>query len=146
MGIQNKAMLTGRVGADPEKRSLRDGESVVSFRMATSESWKDKQTGERKQVSEWHNIVVYAKHAVSFIDTYVRKGDLVQVEGSIKYREYEKKEGGKGFVTEIVVRPGDGDVKKLNYTEKDAGNSDRSYSQAKSLPSYDQDLDSDIPF
>lgn len=146
MGIQNKAMLTGRVGADPEKRSLRDGESVVNFRMATSESWKDKQTGERKQVSEWHNIVVYAKHAVSFIDTYVRKGDLVQVEGSIKYREYEKKEGGKGFVTEIVVRPGDGDVKKLNYTDKDAGNSDRSSSSIKASPNYSQELDDDIPF
>ena len=146
MGIQNKAMLTGRVGADPEKRSLRDGESVVNFRMATSESWKDKQTGERKQVSEWHNIVVYAKHAVSFIDSYVRKGDLVQVEGSIKYREYEKKEGGKGFVTEIVVRPGDGDVKKLNYTENASDNTIRASSRASSSPNYSQELEDDVPF
>jgi single-strand DNA-binding protein len=97
----NKAILIGRLGKDPEYRSLDSGASVASFSIATSEKWKDQTTGEKKEVTDWHNIVVW-RGLADIAQKYLHKGDLVYIEGKIKTRMWEK--GGiKRYTTEIVA-------------------------------------------
>lgn len=97
----NKVILIGRVGADPETKTFDNGGQIANFTLATSESWKDKQTGEKKEQTEWHNIQV-SGGLVNVVSQYVKKGDLLYLEGSIKYRSYEK-DGQKKYVTNIQV-------------------------------------------
>lgn len=97
----NKVILIGRVGADPEIKTFDNGGQIANFTLATSESWKDKQTGEKKEQTEWHNIQV-SGGLVNVVSQYVKKGDLLYLEGSIKYRSYEK-DGQKKYVTNIQV-------------------------------------------
>jgi single-strand DNA-binding protein len=97
----NKVILIGRVGADPEVKTFDNGGQIANFSLATSETWKDKQTGEKKEQTEWHNIQV-SGGLVGVVSQWVKKGDLLYLEGSIKYRSYEK-DGQKKYVTNINV-------------------------------------------
>jgi len=99
----NKAILIGRLGKDPDVRTLESGATVANFTMATSETYKDKTTGDRKEVTEWHNIVVWGKQAES-CGQYLSKGRQVYVEGSIRTRSYDDKSGNKRYITEIVAQ------------------------------------------
>lgn len=97
----NKVILIGRLGKDPEIRHPKGGDSVANFSLATTESYKDKNTGERKQITDWHSIVLW-RGLADVADKYLSKGDLIYVEGRIKTRSWEDKEGNTKYTTEIV--------------------------------------------
>jgi single-strand DNA-binding protein len=98
----NKVQLIGRVGKDPEIKTFQNGGSIANFSIATSENWKDKTTGEKKESTEWHNISVNGP-LVSVVEKFVHKGDQIYVEGKIKQRSWEK-DGVTKYITEIIVR------------------------------------------
>lgn len=104
----NKVILVGRVGADPEIRGRDD--SFVTMSVATSETWKDRSSGERKERTQWHKVVIYNEMAAKFVSSYVKKGDQVYVEGQVETRKWEKSPGEDVYITEIVVRPFTGSV------------------------------------
>ena len=99
----NKVILIGNIGRDPEVRSLSSGAQVTSTSIATNESWKDKQSGERKERTEWHNVVFFGKLA-AIAGEYLKKGAMVYVEGSLRTRKWQDKEGHDRYSTEIVVQ------------------------------------------
>jgi single-strand DNA-binding protein len=96
----NKVILVGRLGKDPEVRNLENGAAVANFSVATSESWKDKHTGEKKEMTEWHNIVLW-RGLAEIAQKYLHKGDLIYIEGKMRTRMWEK-DGIKRYITEIV--------------------------------------------
>lgn len=98
----NKVILIGNVGQDPETRAMPSGRSVVNLRLATSESWRDKQTGEQKEQTEWHTVVMFDRLA-EIAAEYLRKGSQVYVEGRIRTRKWQDKEGKERYSTEIVA-------------------------------------------
>lgn len=99
----NKAILIGNVGQDPEVKMMLSGDEVVNLSLATTETWKDKTSGEQKSKTEWHKIVVFSKGLVSLIKTYVKKGDKLYIEGNIQTNKWEDKEGQKKSSTSIVL-------------------------------------------
>lgn len=107
MGI-NRAILQGNVGRDPEIRSMPSGDKVATFSIATEERWRDKDTGEQKQETQWHNIVVFSQGVIKIVEQYVKKGSRVMVEGAIKYRQYKDRDGVERKATEIVLGRFDG--------------------------------------
>jgi single-strand DNA-binding protein len=104
----NRAILLGNVGRDPEIRTTNSGDRVASFSIATSESWKDKQTGERKETTDWHNIVCFNQNLIPIIEQYVKKGSKVSIEGAIKTYKYQDRDGSDRWKTEIVIGRFDG--------------------------------------
>ena len=98
----NRATILGRLGRDPEIRTMTDGKRVSTFSVATSTSWVDK-SGEKKELTDWHNIVVYNEPTVKFIESYVKKGSRVYIEGKIKTRKWTDKMGNDKYTTEITV-------------------------------------------
>ena len=102
----NKVMLIGRVGKEPEIRSLSSSNKMANFSIATSVSWKDKSTNERKEITDWHNIVVYNANLVPIIESYVNKGSLLYLEGALKTRKWEDKSGSTRYTTEVVLNHG----------------------------------------
>jgi len=125
----NKVILVGRLGKDPEVRNLENGSSVANFTLATSESYKDKTTGEKKEITEWHNIVLWRALA-EISQKYLHKGDMVYIEGKLRTRSWEK-EGVTRYTTEIV-----GDTMTMIST-KGGGSSGSGYSPAESSSSSD---------
>jgi single-strand DNA-binding protein len=111
-GDLNRASLIGRLGRDPEIRNTGAGKPVASFSIATSEKWKDKNSGDEKEQTEWHRIACFREATSRFIEHYVKKGDQVYVEGQIKTRKYEK-DGVTHYNTEIVITDFNGEVRKL---------------------------------
>ena len=105
----NKATVLGNVGKDPEIRSFPNGDRVANFSLATSESWKDKTTGEKKTKTEWHNIVVKTEPLVEIVSKYVKKGSKLIVDGKLETRKWEK-DGATRFTTEIVLHPYSGEI------------------------------------
>jgi single-strand DNA-binding protein len=99
----NKVILVGNLGKDPETRSLPSGEAVTNVTVATSESWKDKQTGEQKEKTEWHNVVFF-KRLAEIAGQYLKKGSQVYIEGSLRTRKWQDKEGKDRYTTEIVAQ------------------------------------------
>ena len=166
-GHLNQVQLIGNVGGDPEIKNLDNGGIVANFSIATSESWKDKATGEKKERTEWHRIVVWNEGLCSVIENYVRKGSKVFVQGELQTREWEK-DGVKRYSTEVVLTGfkanlillGDGGGRKASDPKGNAERPGNSYSEATgkqprgSLPprnsggitSGRQDIDDDIPF
>src|SRR5207302_10812568 len=101
-GSVNKVILIGNLGADPEIRSLNSGDRVANLRIATSESWRDRSSGERKEKTEWHRVVVFNENIVKVCEQYLRKGEKVYVEGAIQTRKWTDKAGVEKYSTEIV--------------------------------------------
>lgn len=123
MASINKVILLGRVGKDPEIRSAGDV-YVANFSVATSETWKDKRSGERKERTEWHNIVVWNEATINFIEQYVKKGDQVYIEGQLQTRSWEEKDtGATRYTTEVVV-PAFGGKVELNISNDSGGRRD----------------------
>ena len=100
MASVNKVILVGNLGADPEVRYMTNGDAVANIRMATTESWKDKNTGERKEITEWHRVVFYRKLA-EIVEKYLKKGSAVYIEGRIRTRKWQDKDGQERYTTEI---------------------------------------------
>ena len=110
----NKATIIGNVGRDPEVRSTQDGKEIINFSVATSESWRDKQSGEKKVKTEWHRVVIFAQPLVNILKDRLRKGAKVYVEGSIQTRRWVDQHGNERFTTEIMVYPYTGTVLHLD--------------------------------
>lgn len=117
MASVNKVILVGNIGRDPEVRNTQSGDKIVNFSLATSESWKDKASGERKEKTEWHRVVIFNERLAEFAGQYLKKGSRVYVEGQIQSRKYEK-DGADHFVTEIVISRFKGEIVLLDTREK----------------------------
>lgn len=103
MASVNKATLLGNLGKDPETRSMQDGTAIVSFSLATSRHWQDKQTGERRQDTQWHNVVIFNEGLCKVASQYLRKGSQVYLEGEIRTRKWQDQSGNDRYTTEIVL-------------------------------------------
>lgn len=110
MGSVNKVILVGRVGKDPEIRTMQNGGRVAGLSVATSETWKDKTTGERKEKTEWHRVSVFNDGLVGVIEKHVHKGDQIYVEGSLETRKWTDKDGAEKYSTEIVIKAFNGSI------------------------------------
>lgn len=106
----NKVILLGRLGVDPEVRNFPNGGKVVNLRIATSETWKDKQSGERKERTEWHQIAIFNEPLGKIAEQYLRKGSEVYIEGKIETRKWQDQSGADRYTTEIVLRPFNGEL------------------------------------
>lgn len=139
----NKVQIIGRMGKDPEIRAMQSGEQVASFSVATSERWKDKASGEYKEKTQWHNVVVFNQNLVRFIESYVTKGALVYVEGALETRKWQDKSGQDKYSTEIVLKAFNGEIKLLDKKET---NSEGEYTTPKAHESGTGAFEDDIPF
>ena len=164
----NKVILIGNVGGDPEVRYMPNGNAVANVTLATSDSWKDKQTGQQQERTEWHRVVIFGRLA-EIVGEYVRKGSKIYIEGRLQTREWEK-DGVKRYTTEIVVdmngqmqmldsRQGGGDnmaprqqqpqsrpaAQQQQYAQQPAQQQPAQQPQAQQMPDYDS-FDDDIPF
>ncbi len=126
----NKVILVGNLGRDPETRRTGAGDAVVSFSVATSESWRDKATGERKDKTEWHNIVIWNENLGKVAEQYLKKGSKVYIEGQLQTREYTDKDGNQRKSTEVVLQRFRGELQMLD--RRGEGGDDRSESGARS--------------
>jgi single-strand DNA-binding protein len=113
-GSVNKVILIGNLGRDPEVRRLNSGEAVVNFSMATTESWRDKATGERRDRTEWHNIVIFNENLGKVAEQYCKKGSKIYIEGQLQTREYTDKDGNQRKSTEVVLQRYRGELTLLD--------------------------------
>ncbi len=147
-GSVNKVILVGNLGRDPEIRTFQNGGRVASFSIATSESWKDKATGERKERTEWHRISVMNDNLVTVCERYLKKGAKVYIEGQLETRKWQDKDGQEKYTTEVVLRPYRGELTMLD--SKGGGNDappiDNGGFGGGSSPGSAPDLDDEIPF
>lgn len=153
----NRAILIGNVGRDPEIRTTQGGTRIANFSIATSESWKDRHTGEKKEKTEWHNVVCFNEHLVKVIEDYVKKGSKLYIEGKIRTRKWEK-DGVDRYSTEVVMENFDGKLILLGESKGGGGRAPAAESQDDygSTSSRDRsspatrntsaDLDDEIPF
>jgi single-strand DNA-binding protein len=105
-GSVNKVILVGNLGADPEVKSFQNGGRIANIRIATSESWKDRATGERKERTEWHNVVIQSEGLVGVVERFLKKGSKVYLEGSLRTRKWQDRDGNDRYTTEISVGVG----------------------------------------
>ena len=143
MASINKAIIIGRLGKDPQINTFTNGGKIASFTVATSETWNDKTTGERKERTEWHNIVITNPALVTLAEKYLKKGSQAYIEGTIRTREYTDQNGLKRYVTEIVVAPFNGEIMLLD--SKPTQSTPAETPQANE-PAFNDDMDDDIPF
>jgi single-strand DNA-binding protein len=140
----NKVTLIGNVGKDPEIRTTQDGKEIASITLATSESWKDKMSGERKERTEWHRIVVFADGLVNIIKNYVKKGSKLYIEGSLQTRKWVDNSGVERYTTEIALQ-GFGAV-LLMLDNRNSNDTHNSGSPSSSSSFSAEEIDDEIPF
>lgn len=148
-GSLNRATLIGHLGKDPEIRSTQDGNRIASLSLATSESWRDKHSGERKEKTEWHRISIFNENLVDVAEKYLRKGSQVFIEGKISTRKWTDKDGNDRYTTEIVLGPFGSTLTMLGKSG-DGGDTREpeqrpAQTQQRRNPAT-QDLDDEIPF
>jgi single-strand DNA-binding protein len=145
MASVNKVILVGNLGRDPEVRSFQNGGRVANLRLATSETWKDKATGERKERTEWHTVAIMADGLVGIAEKYLRKGSKVYIEGQLETRKWQDQSGTDRYSTEVVLRPYSGELVLLDRQQGGEGGGsqdDGSRGGGAGRP----DLDDEIPF
>ena len=120
-GSVNKVILVGNLGKDPEVRTTQDGTKIVNFTLATSETWNDRASGERKERTEWHRVVIFNENLGSIAEKYLRKGGKVYVEGSLQTRKWTDQSGQEKYTTEVVLSRFRGDLTLLSGRGDDAG-------------------------
>lgn len=157
-GSVNKVILIGNLGKDPEVRATQTGSRIANLTVATSESWKDKSTGERKEKTEWHRVSIYNDNIVGVCERYLHKGSKVYIEGQLETRKWTDKDGQERYTTEVVLRQYGGQLTML-----DGANSNSGGGGGRNVPSYDagggaqpatpayaapkiDDMEDDIPF
>lgn len=123
-GSVNKVILIGNVGKDPEVRSGQDGSKIVNFSLATSETWNDRASGERKERTEWHRVVVFNDRIADVVEKYVRKGSKVYVEGSLQTRKWTDQSGQEKYTTEVVIQRFRGELTLLDSRGGGGGGDD----------------------
>ncbi len=153
-GSVNKVILVGNLGNDPDVRTMQSGDKVVNLSLATSESWKDKATGERKENTQWHRVVIFNQGLVNVCENYLKKGSKLYIEGQLETRSYEQ-DGQKKYTTEVVLRPFRGELTMLDSRNQAGGgfNDNQSgYSQqpastgGNAAPAPVDELEDEIPF
>jgi single-strand DNA-binding protein len=149
----NKVILVGNVGQDPEIRSTQDGREIASFTLATTDSWKDKNTGEKKDKTEWHRIVIFSQGLVGVVKNYVKKGSKLYIEGSLQTRKWTDNAGIEKYTTEVVLQNYGGTMQMLdsnrnsaNSSSNNPGNSDFGGSSKSQNNINAEEIDDDIPF
>jgi single-strand DNA-binding protein len=169
-GSVNKVILIGNVGADPEIRRTQDGRPIANLRIATSDQWRDKNSGERREKTEWHNVVVFNEGLCKVVEQYVKKGAKLYIEGALQTRKWQDQSGNDRYTTEVVLqgfnstltmldgRDGGSSRGQGGYDDYDSGpgyDNQRSSQPARSsnqnrpaqnAPSFSRDMDDDIPF
>lgn len=165
-GSINKIILVGNLGKDPEIRYSQDGGKIASFSVATSETWKDKSTGEKRDNTQWHRVVVFNDNLADVVERYVKKGTKLYLEGALQYRKYTDRDGMERNISEVVINRFKGELQILdsrrnddNFSSDDnfynnqpsSNNSDvkkpqSETSKSSSDNSFEQDLEDDIPF
>lgn len=152
-GSVNKVILVGNLGADPESRSFQNGGKVVNLRIATSESWKDKSTGERKEKSEWHSVAIFSEGLAGVAEKYLRKGSKVYLEGKLQTRKWQDSNGADKYSTEIVLQGYDAQLVLLDgkAPEESRGNGGTSRQQETSRGGgfsggFGDDMGDSVPF
>jgi single-strand DNA-binding protein len=123
-GSLNKVMLIGNLGADPDVKTLANGNKVVNLSIATSESWKDKTTGEKKERTEWHRVVIWNEGLAGIAEKYLGKGDKIYVEGELQTRKWQDQEGNDRYSTEIVLTGFNGTLTMLSGRRGDSDPND----------------------
>ena len=161
-GSVNKVILVGNLGADPEIRTLNSGDRVANLRIATSETWRDKSSGERKEKTEWHRVVIFNDNLVKVAENYLKKGSNVYIEGSIQTRKWTDQSGQEKFSTEVVLQKfrgeltmlggrgaGGGDDDSAGYSSGGSGGGFQPGGRAQPAgprESFSADMDDEIPF
>jgi single-strand DNA-binding protein len=165
-GSVNKVTLVGNLGKDPEVRKMQSGDSVVSFSLATSDTWRDKNTGERKEKTEWHNIVIFNENIAKVAEQYLKKGTKVYIEGALQTRKWTDQSGAERYTTEIVLQRYRGELTMLDSKGEGGGRDYGDGDSGRSMPaasnssfggrapaaaasgggSFSRDLDDEIPF
>ena len=142
-GSLNKVQLIGSLGADPEIRRTQDGRAIANLRIATSETWKDKATGERKEKTEWHRVVIFNEGLCRVAEQYLKKGSKVYVEGALQTRKWTDKDGVEKYSTEVVLQGFGSQLTMLDSKAKTEGG-DTGRAPAKTPVG--RDMDDEIPF
>lgn len=143
----NKVTLIGNVGQDPEIRSTQDGREIANFSLATTENWKDKNTGEKQVKTEWHRITVFSQGLVGVIKNYVKKGSKLYIEGQLQTRKWTDKSGIEKYTTEIVLQNYNSNLQILNFTNsQDSDHSIEGTIKNEFQGAKEVELDDDIPF
>ena len=123
-GSVNKVILVGNLGADPEVRTFQNGGKVCNLRIATSENWKDRNTGERRERTEWHSVAIFSEPLARIAEQYLRKGSKVYIEGQLETRKWQDQSGQDRYSTEIVLRPYRGELTLLDGRQGGGGGDD----------------------
>lgn len=139
-GSVNKVILVGNVGADPEIRRTQSGQAIGNLRIATSESWRDKNTGEKKERTEWHTVVVFTEGLVKVVEQYVKKGSKLYIEGQLQTRKWADQSGNDRYSTEVVLQ---GFNAVLTMLDAPSHGTERQSQPSRSLS---EDLKDDVPF
>jgi len=159
-GSVNKVILVGNLGADPEIRSMQDGRKMATLSIATSENWRDKSTGERKEKTEWHRVVIFSDGLVRVVEPYVKKGDKVYLEGALQTRKWTDQSGQDKYSTEVVLQGFNSTLTMLDSRSGGQGGGDYAsgenfgQSSPMSQPAqsggdksdFSQELDDEVPF
>ncbi|MCK0129309.1 single-stranded DNA-binding protein [Erythrobacter sp. F6033] len=125
-GSLNKVMLIGNLGADPEIRSFQNGGKVANLRIATSETWKDRNTGERQERTEWHTVAIFSEGLVGVVERFLKKGSKVYIEGQLQTRKWQDQSGNDRYSTEVVIRGLNGSLTMLDGAQGGGGGGARS--------------------
>ena len=156
-GSVNKVILIGNLGADPEVRHTQDGRPIVNLRMATSESWRDKASGERRERTEWHRVVIFSEPLCRVAEQYLKKGSKIYIEGQLQTRKWEDQSGQERYTTEVVLQGFNSQLTMLDGRgsggegRESSGASSGDFGRSKPLAgggskSFDKELDDEIPF
>jgi single-strand DNA-binding protein len=156
-GSVNKVILIGNLGRDPEIRRNASGEPIANLRIATSENWRDRQSGERKERTEWHSVVIFNENLAKIAEQYLKKGSKVYIEGQLQTRKWTDQSGQERYTTEVVLQRFRGELTLLDHTPSNrppAADSPEDYGTTStrqpgpptSAGNFSSDLDDDIPF
>ena len=159
-GSVNKVILIGNLGKDPEVRHTQDGKSIVNLSLATTESWRDKSSGERKEKTEWHRVVIFNEGIAKVAEQYLKKGSSVYIEGQLQTRKWTDKDGVEKYSTEVVLQNYGGQLTMLGSKPGGGGDSaggggdafgasspmDRPRGGGGAKQSFPRDLDDEVPF
>ena len=148
-GSLNKVLLIGRLGNDPEIKQMQNGKSVARLSVATSESWKDKNTGEKKEKTEWHRVVIFNEGLVGVVQKYLKKGAQVYIEGQLNTNKYTDSNGQEKYSTQIVLQGYSSSLTMLDGKISSSGDSKKLESSqlpSDDMPDISQDLDDKVPF
>ena len=154
-GSVNKVILVGNLGADPEVRRTQDGRPIVNLRVATSENWRDKATGERREKTEWHRVVIFNENLAKIAEQYLKKGSKVYIEGSLQTRKWEDQSGQERYSTEVVLQGFNSQLTMLDGRagggegRENAAASSGDFGRSTALgggKTFNKELDDEIPF